>query len=213
MSDLKVRTISALILGALVLAALWAGGWAFTGLIVVGGLILVWEWARLVLLRAFPLPVKAIWLLVGLGYMLAGMAGLLVLRHAGLAMALWGFAVVWATDIGAYFTGRAVGGPKLAPSISPAKTWSGLLGGALAALLVGAAICIWQGLPPALLWLGAPLAVLAQAGDLLESHMKRKAGVKDSGRIIPGHGGLFDRVDGLLPVAIVLGALVSQGLL
>ena len=98
-----------------------------------------------------------------------------------MALTLWTLAVVWATDIGAYFSGRAIGGPKLAPALSPNKTWAGLGGGEAAALFVGMAIALAFGLPRALLLLGAPMAVLAQIGDLFESWLKRKAGVKDSG--------------------------------
>jgi phosphatidate cytidylyltransferase len=118
--------------------------------------------------------------------------------------------VVIATDTGAYFAGRAIGGPKIAPRISPSKTWAGLAGGmaASAGLITGVgsyveSFALWQPL------LGAALAMIAQAGDFFESWMKRRAGVKDSGSLIPGHGGLFDRADGLLAVlfavALILG--------
>ncbi|MDE8347783.1 MAG: phosphatidate cytidylyltransferase, partial [Acidocella sp.] len=124
--------------------------------------------------------------------------------------------VVWGTDIGAYLTGRLLRGPKLAPLISPGKTWSGAVGGLLiggfaAAMLAGGANGIaWRALPAAFL-----LSIFAQAGDLLESAIKRKLGVKDSGRTIPGHGGLFDRLDGFLaasPIAALLVLSVHGGL-
>lgn len=118
----------------------------------------------------------------------------------GLFLLLYLLLVVWATDIGAYAAGRTIGGPRLAPRISPKKTWSGLLGGMAAAAAAGAGVAAWSGIadpvPAALL--GAMMAVVAQAGDLFESAVKRRFNVKDSGRIIPGHGGLLDRVDGLL---------------
>jgi phosphatidate cytidylyltransferase len=132
---------------------------------------------------------------------------------SGLALTLWTLAIVWATDIGAYFAGRAIGGPKLAPRISPAKTWAGLGGGVVAAGIVGLLIAVCAGLPSALHWLAAPLAVAAQAGDLFESWLKRRAGVKDSGRLLPGHGGALDRLDGVVPVATLIGALFAGGLL
>ena len=127
---------------------------------------------------------------------------LLMLREApqGLLLAFWAMALVWATDIGAYFAGRTIGGPKLAPSISPNKTWAGLCGGVLAAALFGAVMNHF-GLGWRLAALTPLLAVLAQIGDLYESHLKRRAGVKDSGNILPGHGGFLDRLDGLVPVA------------
>lgn len=133
---------------------------------------------------------------------------------AGAVTVFWLLGVVWATDTGALFAGRGIGGPKLAPVISPNKTWAGLAGGMLAAALVGAAFALWHGAPVALAALvSAGLAVVAQGGDLAESLVKRHFGVKDSGTIIPGHGGIFDRVDGLLAVAPVwaLVALVDAG--
>jgi phosphatidate cytidylyltransferase len=118
----------------------------------------------------------------------------------GFAVMLFVFATVWATDIFAYFVGRAIGGPKLAPRISPGKTWSGAIGGAVAAVIAGSGV-IWyfflgSGLRVALIAL--LLSVCSQAGDLFESFIKRRFGVKDSSHLIPGHGGVMDRVDGLI---------------
>jgi phosphatidate cytidylyltransferase len=129
----------------------------------------------------------------------------------GFALALWTLAIVWATDIGAYFAGRAIGGPKLAPVISPNKTWAGLFGGMVLAGVAGGAITFFGHLPVLTYWLAPLLAIAAQLGDLAESGMKRRAGVKDSGHILPGHGGLLDRIDGMLPVAILVAALVANG--
>jgi phosphatidate cytidylyltransferase len=152
---------------------------------------------------------------LGAGLLYAGLPAmsLVYLRDEphGLWLALWTLAVVWATDIGAYFAGRTIGGPKLAPVISPNKTWSGLIGGVLAALGVGAAIAAGAGLSPQLLFLGAAMAILAQLGDLYESWLKRRAGVKDSGRLLPGHGGVLDRLDGLVPVAVAVALLRMLG--
>jgi phosphatidate cytidylyltransferase len=127
----------------------------------------------------------------------------------------WLLGLVWATDTGALFAGRTIGGPKLAPVVSPNKTWAGLFGGVLAAALLGAVFTLFDDGSPLLLAMlvSAALAVVAQGGDLVESMVKRYFGVKDSGALIPGHGGIFDRVDGLLAVAPVwaLVLLVSDG--
>jgi phosphatidate cytidylyltransferase len=135
---------------------------------------------------------------------------LLLIREQadGLVLTLWTLSLVWATDIGAFFTGRTLGGPKLAPAISPAKTWSGLIGGVILATLVAFALHVGEGLPFRLVIATPLLGVLAQGGDLYESWIKRRAGVKDSGNVLPGHGGVLDRLDGLVPVAPVAALLV-----
>jgi phosphatidate cytidylyltransferase len=153
----------------------------------------------------------------GIPYIGIGGFSLLWLRlqpGAGLHDALFLVAVIWATDIGAYLAGRLLGGAKLAPRISPGKTWSGSAGGLLIGGLTGALVAGGgHGISAPALGAALLLSLCAQAGDLLESAIKRKLGVKDSGRTIPGHGGLFDRLDGFLaaaPVAVIL-ALVAHG--
>ena len=128
---------------------------------------------------------------------------------SGRATLLWVLAVVWATDIGAYVIGRMLGGPRLAPRWSPRKTWAGLAGGVACAALTGWATAIWLGISPALplVLLSTGLAIVEQFGDLAESLAKRRFGVKDSSGLIPGHGGLFDRLDGLLAVIPVVALL------
>ena len=143
------------------------------------------------------------WALVGGFYVVLPCFALLWLREgqaAGRTIVIWILLAVWATDIGAYFAGRSIGGPKLAPRVSPNKTWAGLIGGMAAAGLVSAAVAYATGLTTqaGLALAGVVLAVVAQAGDLAESAWKRHFGVKDSGSLIPGHGGILDRVDGLL---------------
>lgn len=146
---------------------------------------------------------RSLWFPGGVTY-----AGLTVLSLAairaddatGLIAMLFVFAVVWATDILAYFVGRAIGGAKLAPAISPGKTWSGAIGGTISAIIAGCALylCFF---PSTGLWVPAialVLSVFSQIGDLFESFIKRRFGVKDSSRLIPGHGGVMDRVDGLV---------------
>jgi phosphatidate cytidylyltransferase len=153
-----------------------------------------------------------VWSLGGLLYVGLPSLALLALREgpSGAMTIFWLFGVIWATDIGGYIFGRGIGGPKLAPAISPNKTWAGLLGGMLCAAGVGFGFAMddWR-----LAGISAGLAVLAQIGDLFESKVKRHFGVKDSSQLIPGHGGLLDRVDGLLFVApVVWGALYLRKL-
>lgn len=211
-SDLLIRTLSAIVMLAIALAALWFGGIAFTILALAAGIGLIWEWTALVRARGLGGAAQVLWIALGLILAVLSVFGLILVRgELGFVGALWVFGMVWATDIGAYFAGRAFGGAKLAPSISPSKTWSGLIGGMVAALIVGASIGDRAGIVGVPLWIGAVLAVLAQGGDLLQSWMKRRAGVKDSGSLIPGHGGIFDRIDGLIPVAILIGGLVAAG--
>jgi len=147
------------------------------------------------------------WVTAGIPY--AGLLGLapIVLRsdaQYGFLAIVFLFAVVWATDILAYFIGRAVGGPKLAPNISPKKTWSGAIGGVAAAIAAAVAIALAAGLAnmAALALLAAVLSIVAQAGDLFESALKRQFGAKDSSQLIPGHGGLMDRLDGFVTAAV-----------
>jgi phosphatidate cytidylyltransferase len=125
---------------------------------------------------------------------------------------MWFLVAIWATDINAFFVGRTVGGPKLAPKISPGKTWSGLIGGVVGAVCWSVIWALWTGAEQAgtLALLGAAIAIFAQLGDLGVSRVKRRFGVKDTGTLIPGHGGLLDRVDGIIgavPVAIFCVAL------
>lgn len=146
---------------------------------------------------------------IGMGYALFPAVALAFLRggdQSGLVAILYLFAVVWATDIFAYFTGRALGGPKLAPSISPGKTWSGAVGGAISAVIAGLLVAMIAGHPSPLLMglLALPLSAISQIGDLFESGFKRRYGAKDSGNLIPGHGGVMDRVDGLVAAALAL---------
>ncbi|WP_414713124.1 phosphatidate cytidylyltransferase [Sphingopyxis sp.] len=211
-SDLWTRVGSAIVLFAIAGTALWFGGIAFGLLLLVGGALVVVEWLALVRAMALGGGAKGALMLLGPLAILGAMAGLWFIRdHLGMTAALWVFGMVWATDIGAYFAGRAFGGARLAPAISPSKTWSGLIGGMVAALIASATIGDRAGITGVPLWIGLFMGLLAQLGDLGESWMKRRAGVKDSGKLIPGHGGLFDRVDGLLPVALLLGALAFMG--
>jgi phosphatidate cytidylyltransferase len=127
----------------------------------------------------------------------------------GLYAILYLFLVVWSADTGAFFTGRLIGGPKLAPAISPNKTWSGLIGGALAACAAGVAFALWLGQTsvPILAGLSVVLALISQGGDLGESFIKRYFGIKHTSGLIPGHGGVLDRLDGLVFAAVGAGLI------
>ena len=228
-SDLPVRAASAVVMVAVAGTALWLGGWFWAAFVVAVSFGVLWEWRSLV--AGFqPSPIKrGLWNAGGLVYVGLASALLVMARFSDAgALSVPGIVMaVIATDVGAYFAGRTIGGPKIAPAISPSKTWSGLGGGMLAAGLFvalatggmryalsgstgGARDALGAFLSVETLWgmlAGALAAIVAQAGDFFESWMKRRAGVKDSGKLIPGHGGLFDRVDGLLAVSFVLGVL------
>ncbi len=207
-ADLWPRLASALVLLPLALLAVYAGGLAWLGLLLAGFFLLLREWRAMC--RAGRLAPA--WHALGVVYATLALISLLWLRHApatGLGATALLLGAVWATDIGAYLAGRWVGGKRLAPAISPGKTWAGAIGGLLAALATGLLLARLAGFPLLLAaFLAALLSIAAQAGDLLESAVKRRCGVKDSGRLIPGHGGLLDRVDGILAAAPVLAALM-----
>lgn len=152
------------------------------------------------------------WVASGLVYAAAALlAAILVRRDAefGFVALMFVLLIVWVTDIGGYFAGRSIGGPKLWPRVSPKKTWAGAIGGLVLGLAVAAAFA-WLGFGGmlALLMLGAVLSIVSQLGDLFESAIKRRFDVKDSSHIIPGHGGLLDRLDGFV-AAIVFAALIG----
>ncbi|MEI6417702.1 MAG: phosphatidate cytidylyltransferase [Sphingomonadales bacterium] len=196
-------------LGLGVLAAIlwlgWLRNWPEAMLTMGGGTGLAAIFAR----RYAPRQWQA--LAGGILYAAAPALALLWLRAQpmGFYATLFVLLVVWGADIAAYFTGRAIGGPKLAPAVSPNKTWAGAVGGLAGAVLAGAVMAlIWPKYQVAsgfarLCLLALPLAVASILGDLHESWLKRRAGVKDSGTILPGHGGVMDRLDGLVPTAVV----------
>ncbi|MBA3667669.1 MAG: phosphatidate cytidylyltransferase [Sphingomonas sp.] len=215
MSELAKRTLVGVGLIVAALALAFVGGWPFALTVALVATVMYVEWTRMV--GRWGLG----WKLAGFVYCLLPALSLLWIRERagpagigqGADLLIWVFVIVWSTDIGAYAAGRAIGGPKLAPSISPNKTIAGLVGGVACATLLGGAWAIAAQLPEAVLWLAAPFAALAQAGDLFESGLKRRAGVKDSGTWLPGHGGLLDRLDGLVPVAALTAMLMVGGVL
>lgn len=209
MNDLLVRTVTGLVLVAAALAAAVVGGNLFAVFVAAIATAMFYEWTRIV--RGWG----ALWYGSGFVYALIPALSLLWIRERdehGLYLLIWTFIVTWATDIGAYFAGRRFGRRKLAPTISPGKTVEGLFGGIVAAALFGGAWAFATGLGPSLFALAPVLALAAQAGDLFESSMKRRAGVKDSGTWLPGHGGVLDRLDGLVPVAVLTAAAQLVGL-
>ncbi len=182
-------------------------GWAATLLVI--AVIAVMSVALAVIQNRKP----RIWVVTGAAYVGLPAMAFVILRGEtaeGMLAIMWLFAVVWAADICAYFAGRLVGGPKLAPRISPKKTWAGLLGAIAGGMAAGLAVGYGAGLVnlAVLGLLGGVLAVVEQLGDLFESALKRHYGVKDSGRLIPGHGGVLDRVDGLVAASLALAAIV-----
>ncbi len=213
-NELLVRTLTGLLLIAAALAAAAVGHTVFAVVVAAIATAMFYEWTRIV--RGWG----PAWYMSGFIYALLPALALLWIRERtppdlpnderGLKLLIWVFVVTWSTDIGAYFAGRRFGRRKLAPSISPGKTVEGLYGGIAAATLIGGAWVLATGLGRPLLALAPLLAIAAQAGDLFESAMKRRAGVKDSGAWLPGHGGVLDRLDGLVPVA-VLTALAQLG--
>jgi phosphatidate cytidylyltransferase len=207
------------VLAAAACTVLGASGLALV--VIMAGAMLAWGLGRL---PAFRPAVTPAWL--ALGVLQIGLAGVALLRlrgdgAVGLGNVVFLFLLVWASDIGAYLTGRILGGPKLAARISPNKTWSGAAGGLFFAMAVGGGAAYAMTLAPtpgsllrAALVAGL-LGVTSQLGDLFESWMKRRFGVKDSSNLIPGHGGLLDRLDGMLtaaPAAALLVLLLGEGL-
>ena len=199
-NELFLRIVSACVLIPPVVATIYIGSPYFEIMIASCACLLVREWFALC-------DGKILWVLFGIIYIGVPCYSLIHLRldlNFGFETVLWVFTLVWSADSGAYATGRMFGGPKLAPRISPNKTWSGLCGGVFAAGIVGSMYTLvlgHQNMIP-LTVLSAFLGLLSQGGDLLESWIKRRFDKKDSGSLIPGHGGLFDRVDGLLAAAV-----------
>ncbi len=174
--------------------AVMLGSWiAYFG-VLAGALVLAWFKASGETRRNL--------LVLGVPYISIGVGSILWLYElAGFSLVLWFLLIVWGVDIGGYVVGCTLKGPKLAPKISPNKTWSGLIGGILFSVLASTAVCWYVGAQNHLLFynvLAAGIAVIAQIGDLVESKIKRSLNMKDSSDLIPGHGGVFDRIDGLI---------------
>jgi phosphatidate cytidylyltransferase len=263
--NLLTRILAALVLIPVAIAAAYAGGWFWLGLVLLAAIGLYVEWLMMVgavrpsavaigvialasagaslgstslgstslgstnlasgridlalgilalgiIIAALVSSEQRGWIALGLGYVSAALFASVLVRLDqvwGLAALMLVLLIVWATDIGGYFAGRGLGGPKLWPRVSPKKTWAGAIGGFVASLVVAtgfAALGFGKLIP--LLLLAAVLSIVSQVGDLFESAVKRKFGVKDSSHIIPGHGGLLDRLDGFV-FAVVVAALIG----
>jgi phosphatidate cytidylyltransferase len=216
-SNLALRIASSAVMAPATIFVAWLGGWPFVLFWTLAACVVLWEWTMLAR-GAAPPPTQtrfAGWMLAGLIYAGILLLGPVALRRDpefGFTAILFLFAVVWITDIAAYFTGRALGGPKLWPAVSPKKTWSGAIGGVLGAVAAGLLVVKLMGLgiAPMLVIVAAGLSIVSQGGDLLESSIKRHFGAKDASQLIPGHGGLMDRLDGFLTAVL---AAVMVGLL
>ena len=213
MNELMVRTLSGVVMMAIALLAVFMGGYVFAVFVGLVATIIFYEWSRMV--RDWGLG----WKILGFFYALVPALALLWIRERGdvakwvPSLLIWVLIVTWATDIGAYFAGRRFGRRKLAPAISPNKTVEGLYGGMAVATVLSAGWVLLMGLPTLLIVVAPVIAAVAQGGDLFESWMKRKAGVKDSGNLLPGHGGVLDRLDGLVVVAVLTALLQVAGLI
>ena len=211
MNDFLVRMVSGLIMIGVALGAAYEGRDFFALLVAAASVVMFWEWRGLT--KTWDMK----WAVGGFLYAAIPAVSLIWIRlvepdNQFPKLLLWAFIVTWATDIGAYFVGKAIGRNKLAPSISPGKTIEGLIGGVVIAALLGGA-WVWDQQLGRALFVAAPLfALAAQAGDLFESWIKRTAGVKYSSHILPGHGGVLDRLDGLVPVAVLTALLQLLGL-
>ena len=255
-NELKLRILSALVLGPIVLAAIFVGSPYLEIVMIVSGIAMAWEWDRmcgdqkfgpggivacaalfgiglavwfnrfdlaLIMIGAAPLIGYGVVRLSGKGRPGWASASVIVIGvpclaaiwlrsdpEIGLRITIWLVGVIWATDVGGYVVGRTVGGAKLAPRISPGKTWSGLGGAVSLAAIWGFAWAFWSSapMPWVICLLGAVTAVVAQCGDLSVSFVKRHFGLKDASNLIPGHGGVLDRFDGLLSTAPVIALFV-----
>lgn len=210
LTTLHKRILSALVLGPLTVGIIYLGGYPFLALILLGAALSLYEFYGMERQGKKILPMMAVWAV----YTLICAAAFIHLRlhfADGLYLVLAVMVTVWACDIGAYVVGKNIGGPKLVPVLSPKKTWSGLIGGMVCSGLTLMALDLWHDsfpVPALLVFLsGFFLGAVGQAGDLLISSIKRRVGVKDTGHLIPGHGGLLDRIDSLLlvvPVFLIL---------
>ncbi len=194
----KQRVVTALILIPFALYAIFYSKNLFILIAIAVAMMMTVEWIDMTKNQ----PDQKKWRIIGFFYILIPVYSVIKIRLYDADILFWMFAVIWATDIFAFFAGRTLGGTKLAPNISPNKTWSGLAGGVVASVIIGfMSSFMFAGGVLFFVFISAFLALIEQASDLLESKFKRICGVKDSGTIIPGHGGVLDRLDGMMLVA------------
>ncbi len=202
LTQFQKRLLSGFIIGPLVVLVIIGGGWPFRAMVLVFTLIALYEWVQI----SLKIKNNILYLVFGTAYVLLCFWYLYALReHFPVSTGLLFIAMIWASDIGAYFTGKKIGGPKLAPKISPNKTWAGFAGAMVFPAIIGVLLSLTLEIQAIgmIAVIGLAVGAVGQAGDLIVSVMKRRAAVKDSGSIIPGHGGLLDRVDSMMLAAPV----------
>jgi phosphatidate cytidylyltransferase len=205
--NLKKRVISSIIMLPLAIYAIYFSKGMFVLAAVAIAVLMVYEWIDM----SQRMIDQRKWRSIGIIYITIPIYAVINLRLLDSDIVFWMFLLIWTTDIGAYFTGRILGGPKLAASISPGKTWSGFVGGLIGAAAVGfLSSLMFVGDAIFFIILSITVSIFGQASDLLESKFKRIFGVKDSGDIIPGHGGVLDRLDAMMLVAPILLIVTSS---
>ncbi len=202
----RKRIISSLIMIPIALFAIFNSQKLFIFLAIVIAVLMAFEWSEM----SQKMPDKKKWRLIGFLYISIPLYCAISIRILDNEILFWMFAIIWATDIFAFFAGKSLGGTKIAPAISPNKTWSGLIGGVVASMGIGViSAIIFPGSILFFLAISILISIVEQLSDLLESKFKRIFGVKDSGDIIPGHGGVLDRLDGMILVAPLVWVIIS----
>ena len=201
----RKRIISSLVMIPIALFAIFSSQKLFIFLIIVVAVLMAFEWSEM----SRKMPDKKKWRWIGFFYIAIPLYCAVSIRILDNEILFWMFAIIWATDIFAFFAGKSLGGAKIAPAISPNKTWSGLIGGVLASMGIGIiSAMIFPGSIIFFLIISVLISIVEQISDLVESKFKRIFGVKDSGDIIPGHGGVLDRLDGMILVAPLVWVII-----
>jgi phosphatidate cytidylyltransferase len=203
--ELRKRIVISVILIPLAIVIIYSPQQIFDVSMIVNAILMGFEWV--IITKDSENPEK--WNLIGLLYILSPCVSLIYLKGRSSNLVMYVMLICWVTDTAGFFIGKMFGGPKLAPTISPKKTWSGLIGGVVASMLLGVLFSFaFKSDVKCFMFLSGFLAVVEAMGDLLESKIKRTFSVKDSGTLIPGHGGILDRIDGLTLLAPLVALLV-----